>query len=951
MKIAVSRHVFGSIRGYTTLAKSGDLSPEETAILEVFSFGQTNEPSYLGSLQTEPAYTSRPLHSGRWAVTRVFQGGLDDHNRTTLLFVSAVITIDDWLYSLKCDVNKLLYHPSLWQWNGEEKLEPIEIIVEGRKEAPTPEIRNKVLSLLAAVEKYEREENTTIVVGASDFDAKALRWLNMVLPVTSKQTFSCAARSLNDGLTFSLISMAKEGSFGNSKRRTVNWTPTSTVDNCPYADSLSQFWQPGGEPPWRFIDSCKSFFSIDLAGEPEPVLRKHLLRKKALSTEVEKPKIRHKIHVSRKLAVVLFACAALVCLSTFVIIGAIRLRQSREDISLIKANIREAKNFLSQNSRNKYFPPDKIAAEKNIKKCEDLRYGLEVSLERAKDQGSKAQLKAAIGRLNKWLILARGVQQRYEFLDSLFQQVRGFNLGKSPSIYPVSKQIERVGKLQQSIDKVDKANLAPSYISDKKKTLQNIHRWHEAIGKILQAKQSEFEGLKQSVEQEASLDCYSEEQHKKYDDLSQKLEEIKNSVTLKNAKSSPIPEHLKIAKNMIDGLGSASGLCHDKLNKINNIKKEAVTAFDKADRILGNQNITDGSVKNFEHLSDADSSLKEASSLWPDMPDLKAKQEDLNSKFANNFEKFLGKKKDKVGEIEAQVASGHLEIGEIDELLKALAKVEEIAEESSIPNTDSLIEKLRNLEEETSKLKSNIKLKKNKLAAELEKAYKNIKQLVLDPDYPEIQKLPAPREKEYKIYTKADKHIKKCFEIQKDNLDATRLDKILNDWESVNKETVNWGNALYKARRLTKKLGIYPNLLSEIKELENPQERDYECYKDARRNVDRCLQIKPDTPEAKNLRKGLDWWKKANKLTVDLGVILDSCNKYLQKIEDFDASQKEQLLKEKLPEILRKIEKFKEQIEPKSNRMLEVVIEASQELKEKLSLSLNSAQQEGGEIK
>ena len=113
MKITISRHIFGSVRGYTTLGKSEDLSSEEIAELEILSFGQTNEASYMNSLQISPAYICRSLCSGRRAVTRVFQGKPDEHNRITLLFVSAVMKSDDWNCLLKHDVNKLLYQPRL----------------------------------------------------------------------------------------------------------------------------------------------------------------------------------------------------------------------------------------------------------------------------------------------------------------------------------------------------------------------------------------------------------------------------------------------------------------------------------------------------------------------------------------------------------------------------------------------------------------------------------------------------------------------------------------------------------------------------------------------------------------------------------------------------------------------------------------------------------------------
>lgn len=718
MNIAVSRHVFGSIRGYTTLAKSGDLSPEETAKLEMLSFGQTNESSYLGSLQTNPAYISRPLHSGRWTVTRVFQGKPDDHNRTTLLFISAVITIDDWLYSLKCDVNKLLYYPSLWQWNGEEKLEPIEIAIEDKREAPGPEIRNKVLTLLAAVEKYTRDENITIVVRTSDFDAKVLRWVNMVLPLSSKQTFSCATRSLNDGLPLALVSMAREGSFGNSRRRTVNWTLTSAIDNCPYAESLTQFWRPESRPPWQFIDSCKSFL-IDLGGKPEPEPREPLVMRKPLYAEVAKSRIERKTYFSRKLAVILLICAVVGSLATVITIGAIRFKANKKVRSLIEAKIREAHSFVVENALNKFFTKDKHARAEIIKESRRLQNELEKDkdlLERAGDVQLKTPLNAGISELKEWYNLTQSENERHNLLEGLFTRVERFKLKARP--YPTREKILRVDTLKKSIKaNIEKAKYsAPNYKPRQNDFEEYVRSWRDKIKIFLLEKEDKVRKITQPFLLQTSPDNYSEKQYKEYKDFKRELEKFKEEEdeSLTNAKDSPIEKHREIAKGAIAKLDRTLSDYNDVLKKLNDFKEKAEKSFNDANDILNKPNITDCTVDAVSNLVEAKSHLDEVRRLWPDKPDLEKKKEELSDKFRNNQRNILERWKNEIGEIQKETVADEPNVVKIDELLKEYEKVKAALQKANIQNIDGILQQIKKFDEKLRTQSSSISKPKEK---------------------------------------------------------------------------------------------------------------------------------------------------------------------------------------------------------------------------------------------
>jgi len=716
MNIIVSRHVFGSIRGYTTLAKSSDLSPEQISKLEILSFGQTNEPSYLDSLQTNPAYISRPLCSEKWAVTRIFKGNSDDHNRTTLLFISAIVSIRDWLYSLKCDVNKLLYNSNLWQWNGEEKLKSIEISVESKKEIPGMEIRNKVLSLLGAVEKYTNDEDTTIVVKESEFDGKILRFLNMVLPLTLKQTFSCTARSLNDGLPFSLISMAKEGSFGNSKRRTVNWTLDSVVDDCLYADSIAEFWQAQGHPPWQFIDSCKSFL-IDLEGEAELKSHKRRLTSKPLSDEIANARIGRKKYLSRKLSVILFTCFIVAGIATVITVGAMRVKAKKVKTSFIEGRIREAKVFLAQNSSSEYFPANITVIKQIIQQSKDLIFQLEELLDVTDDPELKNQLKIVCINLGSLQNLTNDVYNKCVRLENERQLAVNFELTKNPVIYPIREDIVAVEELRERIKNIDTTKLALKYVSDAKNILQNIDRWKMAIGTLLETKKDKVIKNIQSDIFKTSPDHYSEKRLRDYSSFKRILDDLKNDESLTNAKDSPIKEHKKIAKAMIEKLNEHIVDYEGRLKDLVDLKKKAEDSFEDANSILSDPNIKDGSVENLTRLCKVKSLLGEVHKLWPGKPNLEKGEEKLGDRINANRKIILGEWEKKIPLIDDHEPNDAGEAEKVKKLIRDYPAMQKKLEVVDIQNIDDdVLEQIKNYDKElTMCLPSTSKTKKKEI--------------------------------------------------------------------------------------------------------------------------------------------------------------------------------------------------------------------------------------------
>jgi len=707
MKVVVSRHIFGSVRGYTTLAKSEDLSHEEVADLEIFSFGQTNESSYMNSLKTDPAYISRALRSGKWAVTRVFQGKPDEHNRTTLLFVSAVIASEDWVNSLKCDVNKLLYYGDLWQWDGKEKLEPIEVAIGGEREAADREIRSRVLCLVAALEKYSSDKNTTIVVRAADFDVEVLRVLNMVLPLKAKQTFSCAARSLNDGLPFSVISMAKEGSLGNSKRRTINWTPTSTADDCVYTESLAGFWPPGAEPPWQFIDRCRSF-SVDLEAARVSGLDERIARRKRLRYEIKKPGVRSKRHISWKLGLIFLGCAVLVCTGIAIRATLAKAEEEKEEEKKVAVLVEKARGFLDKNSREgaakRCFPKNPNARKEEIKGAQDLRYELERWRDRAFEAGLQIEWEAQRNGLVKYLNSAIDADGRYDGLSAGYEQASRLN--KKPSVYPKPREVEGVLELEQSVAKVSEAYLDPRYVSDVKKHVQvKTGQWQIAIKKLVYGKTNNVTKLLESDLLKTTPGNYSLKKYEEYEGLKEKLSEFEKDPNLANAKDSPIPEHREKAREAIRETQLLLTVCTEALKKMNQFKKAAEESLQAFNKIISDCHISDPNIANIRVKSlgcflKANGELDKLRKAWPGMEKLKEAEKELTAKFRSYAENLINKWQSDIDKTAAELREEDPNSKKIRELRRECAGFRKISAEGRIQKIGDAFQRMKHFEEE-----------------------------------------------------------------------------------------------------------------------------------------------------------------------------------------------------------------------------------------------------------
>ncbi len=84
-------HILGSRSGYTTLDATPGVSAAERAELEVLSFGDATSSEAMARLEHSAVMTGRRLRSGRFAVSRMLPGGVDDAGRPTVEIITLLL--------------------------------------------------------------------------------------------------------------------------------------------------------------------------------------------------------------------------------------------------------------------------------------------------------------------------------------------------------------------------------------------------------------------------------------------------------------------------------------------------------------------------------------------------------------------------------------------------------------------------------------------------------------------------------------------------------------------------------------------------------------------------------------------------------------------------------------------------------------------------------------------
>ena len=209
--MTIDRHVFGSFKGYTTLAKSAGVSPDDCRVVErcVYGFGQTYDNRFYKTLSKSPGWFVLQFSGNRRGLTRIGEGALDDQGRPTLLFTSILLAKRDWDGVVLGDIAALLGEKSLWVWDGTSTVGAVEVAEIGaRPEIPAKRV-GRVLQMISQLENAVRNRSR-LVLSENDVTAEDFRALEMLLPPAARPTVTLCWRGLSAQAPTTLVGLARD---------------------------------------------------------------------------------------------------------------------------------------------------------------------------------------------------------------------------------------------------------------------------------------------------------------------------------------------------------------------------------------------------------------------------------------------------------------------------------------------------------------------------------------------------------------------------------------------------------------------------------------------------------------------------------------------------------------------------------------------------------------------
>lgn len=253
----IERHIFGSYKGYTTLARSAGVSVDDCRILEssAHSFGQTYDARFNKALASTPAFFTRNLCGRRRALARVLEGALDDNDRPTLRVVTVIVSQHDWDAQLCGDVQLLLEKENLWQWDGSAQLSAIEVTFRPPAHSVPRGSVPRVLALLSEIE-HSHAAHRGVVVSAKEFSQQEIVCVEMLIPPSNRAGFTSAYRALSPKLPAAVNCLAAEA--GSQDRVTFHFQPEH-IHPSPYAQYLLESGFSSGSIPLESIMAYKRF--------------------------------------------------------------------------------------------------------------------------------------------------------------------------------------------------------------------------------------------------------------------------------------------------------------------------------------------------------------------------------------------------------------------------------------------------------------------------------------------------------------------------------------------------------------------------------------------------------------------------------------------------------------------------------------------------------------------
>ena len=527
MNVRISRHVFGCVQGYRTLGASPDVDRSDIFELETFSFGQTNATEYLDSLGHNPAYWCRWLRSGRWALTRVLKGKPDDKGRSTLLFVTALLDPSEWVGALGADATPLLCCDQLWVWSGESVLSSVKLNVgEPDKPVPGDTQRARVLSMLALVESRHGKPNETIVTSEHQFSPEDVRLLAMLLPHTSKESFSYAVRSLSEGLPVTINCLAGNASHGASARRIIRWSRGASYDPPVYTSAVAFFWKPGSPPPWKFVANCRAF------GEAARQIRKaetplgHSIGD-AVSAGKEAPSSKPKRSWVNRYVVLAAALLILVGATACLVVWVRHKKQEDETrVQHAQKAFEDARAFIKGNSSSGFLPRDPKERKKLINRSKSIREQLRTTIDVPLESVDQQVRRDDLDNLNDWLFFANERDQTQSSIEKVLNEFDAFkNQTDLESPNPDGEQVRNdilSWKVKIQEQQRIASPLGPLYNDELRQASDEVDEWEQYLDELpIKRLLVEFD----TFANEARLSELSERDRYPTDDIRRDVEE------------------------------------------------------------------------------------------------------------------------------------------------------------------------------------------------------------------------------------------------------------------------------------------------------------------------------------------------------------------------------------------------------------------------------------------
>jgi hypothetical protein len=455
-QIAISRHIYGSFHGYETLAISRDVDKSESKELASITFGQTSDKTYLDSLEMKPGYVCHKLRSGRWGITRVFKGSLDNHQRTTLLKITAIIEQKNWLHDLKCDINPIIFNENIWFWDKTKSLQNLVIETEIKKEEPKREILEKLSSLLFIIETYKNKE-ATIILKESEYEQEILRFVNIMLPLEEQKNFTYAIRCLSDEMPLSVITMSDIGSYGKSKRQTIYHSGYETADELNNQNKKCLITTQASDSDRR---SDALYRKTRFLQESESSNNVFTEKYKTLSTASSRKKW-------LLFSLIFIVSLALIAISYYAIY---RMSLNSRDVKVLE---KSSISFLTKNAANQWLEGrDSAQRAKDIEECN----GIIGKINKFSAGSNNKNLSDTREQLEEWLKWSEDASKEYEPFKTLLDTDLSF-LKLPLKSYPDPNSLNALKKLADDLEAKSSTaqQLGPQYEEKLNKRLSAIY--------------------------------------------------------------------------------------------------------------------------------------------------------------------------------------------------------------------------------------------------------------------------------------------------------------------------------------------------------------------------------------------------------------------------------------------------------------------------------------------